>query len=138
MHAISDETQGIIFIGTPHTNDGKRSVGKIAAMAVRAGFPNLDDEVEEIIKQDPAFELFNNTFQEYLEKREHSVHVVSFYEEQQNLCRAVRYLDSPTILVLCIPLSPDCDESLRFASHATTLCKVTGQPHNLGTVSDTK
>jgi len=93
MHAISIATQGIIFLGTPHKNDGKFSVGQITAMAVRAGSPDLNDEVVEVIKRDPVFECFNNTFQEYLEKREHPVHVVSFYE-QRNRFRPVRCLDS--------------------------------------------
>jgi len=93
MHAISIATQGIIFLGTPHKSDGKLSVGQIVAMAVRAGSPDLDAEVLEVIKRDPVFELFNSTFQEHLGKRERPVHVVSFYE-QQGLFRPVRCLDS--------------------------------------------
>ena len=89
MHAISIATQGIIFLGTPHRSDGKFSVGEIIAMAVRTESPDLDTEVVEAIKRDPVFELFNSTFQEYLEKREHPVHVVSFYE-RRTLFRPVR------------------------------------------------
>ena len=94
MHAISIATQGIIFLGTPHKNDGKLSIGQITAMAVRAGSPDLDDKVEEVIKRDPVFERINNTFQEYLEKREPLVQVVSFYEQGSVLSRPVRYLGS--------------------------------------------
>jgi hypothetical protein len=102
MHAISIATQGIIFLGTPHKNDGKFSVGQITAMAVRAGSPDLDDEVVEAIKRDPVFERFNNTFQEYLEKREHSVQVVSFYE-QRSLSRPVRCSHSWQCLFYKLP-----------------------------------
>jgi hypothetical protein len=93
MHAISIATQGIIFLGTPHRSDGRFSVGQIVAMAVRAGSPDLDDEIVEVIRQDLVFELFNSTFQDYLEKREPPVHVVSFYE-QRGLRRPVSSSDS--------------------------------------------
>ena len=94
MHAISVATQGIIFLGTPHKNDGKFSIGQITAMAVRARCPDLDDKVVDVIKRDPVFDHFNSTFQEYLEKREPLVQVISFYEKGSLLSRPVRCLDS--------------------------------------------
>jgi hypothetical protein len=125
MHSISSATQGILFLGTPHQRDGNFSVGQIMAMAVRAERPDLDDEVVEVIKQDPIFELFNNTFQEYLEKREQPVHIVSFHE-QRGLFRPVRRLDACQYPFYS--LSPDCNKNLRFTSHPTTSRSAAGQP----------
>ena len=90
MHAISVATQGIIFLGTPHKKDGKLSIGQITAKAVRARCPDLDDKMVEVIKRDPVFDHFNSTFQEYLEKREPLVQVISFYEKGSLLSRPVR------------------------------------------------
>ena len=141
MHTISIATQGIIFLGTPHRNDKKFSVGQIAAMAVRAVSPNLDNEVVEVIGQDPAFEIFNNTFQEYLEKRENPVHVVSFYEQPQTLSRAVRWHTSGAEYRRAHslhPLSSDYNENSHLASHPTTSCKTAGQPCNLGSATGSR
>ena len=93
LHAISVATQGIVFLGTPHRNDRQFSIGLVTAMAVRAESLDLNNEVLDVIKRDPIFELSNIYFQEYLEKREHSVHVASFYE-QRHLFPPVRCLGS--------------------------------------------
>ena len=81
MHAISKETRGVIFFGTPHRNDGNRGVGEIAAQSIRAGFPKLTNAVAKAIKRDPSFEHINITFQDFLDNREHPLHLVSFYEK---------------------------------------------------------
>jgi 2-polyprenyl-3-methyl-5-hydroxy-6-metoxy-1,4-benzoquinol methylase len=83
MRAISMETRGILFFGTPHRSDGSSSVGKITAQSVRAVFPDLIPSVAKAIAQDPALEHINTTFQDFLDKREHEVHIVSFYEKKR-------------------------------------------------------
>jgi hypothetical protein len=82
MNIISTVTSGVIFFGTPHQEDRKQSVGKMAAEAARANFPSLTRAMAKAFKQDPSLESINNTFREYLEKRfgEHAVQVTSFYD----------------------------------------------------------
>jgi hypothetical protein len=81
MHAISKQTRGVVFFGTPHRNDGSRDVGKIAAQSIRAGFPKLANAVAKAIERDLSFEHINITFQDFLDKRDHPLRIVSFYEK---------------------------------------------------------
>jgi hypothetical protein len=102
MHGISIATQGIIFFGTPHRRDRRSSVGVITAKAVRSGFPSITGDVVKAIGRDSSLEYINNTFQDYLEKREPPVHIVSFYERRRKFY-TVRYLDLLTYLVFHSP-----------------------------------
>ena len=83
MHAISAETHGVIFFGTAHRSAGNSSIGKITAQSVRAVFPDLTNAVAKAIERDSALEYINTTFQDFLDKREHAIRLVSFYEKRR-------------------------------------------------------
>jgi hypothetical protein len=88
----------VVFLGAPHRETGKATLGEIAANAVAAVQPSLTNDVMCKLKiSSEVFERVNDAFVKHVEKRGGTFKAITFYEnveEVPNLPKVSYVLDA--------------------------------------------
>ena len=88
-HLSSESSQacrGVVFLGAPHRDTGKASLGQIAAKAAAAIQPSLTSQVmRELENSSDILDQLNDAFVKYMERRGGTFKAITFYEELEGV-----------------------------------------------------
>ena len=75
-----------MFLGAPHRDTGKESLGQIAAKAAAAIQPSLTSQVmRELENSSDVLDQLNDAFVKYMERRGGTFKAITFYEELEGV-----------------------------------------------------
>jgi len=87
----SDSCRGVVFLGAPHRDTGKASIGQIAAKAAAAIQPSLTNEViRELERSSDILDQLNDAFVKYMERRGGTFKAITFYEQPEMVAPILR------------------------------------------------